>query len=256
MTAAIARCPSDLALEGYLLQPERSPVTAHVDGCPHCRDRVARMQAEGEEFQQYVFPATVGAIQEAAQPRVTRWLRYLAPAGALAAAAAATLLVVRTGPVGPGPDYVGTKGATMLHSGRAGLRVYMSAADGPKEISDGSIVPAGAALRFAVKPDDKKCFLWMAAVDAKGEISQVFPPLGTPAKDIPAGPVPGGAILDGRPGLERLFALCADDDDVKWEDVRKAAAPAAQGPDALRQVKTLAKPLDEECQSSILLDKR
>jgi hypothetical protein len=107
-----------------------------------------------------------------------------------------------------------------------------------------------------VKPDDAKCFLWIASVDAKGQIAQVYPPQGVAVKNIPAGPVPGGAVLDGQPGLERLFALCSDDDDVKWDDVRKAAAPAAHGPDALRRTRTLAKPLDEECQSSILLDKR
>lgn len=257
MTAAIARCPSDLALEGYLLQPERSPVTSHVDGCPHCRARVARMQAEGEEFQQYVFPATVDAVQAAASPTWrARWLKLFAPVAALATVGAATMLVVRTGPTAPPPDYVGTKGATALHSGRAGLKVFATTPDGPKQVEDGTVVAAGAAVRFSVTPDDAKCFLWIASVDANGQISQVFPPPGAPVKNVPPGPVPGGAILDGQPGLERLFAVCADDDDVKWDDVRQAAAPAAQGPEALRKTTTLAKPLAEECQSSILLDKR
>lgn len=256
MTAVTARCPSDLALEGYLLQPERSAITPHVDGCPHCRARVARMQAEGEEFQQYVFPATVEAVQEASAPVRVRWMKFLAPAAALVSVGAAALLMVRTGPTAPPADYVGVKGATKLHSGRAGLKVFTSSPDGPREVADGSVVPSGAALRFSVKPDDAKCFLWIAAVDAKGQISQVFPPQGGALQNIPAGPVPGGAVLDGQPGLERLFALCADDDDVKWEDVRRAAGPAAQGPEALRKTVMLAKPLDEECQSSILLDKR
>jgi hypothetical protein len=215
------------------------------------------MQAEGEEFQQYVFPATVDAIQEAASPTWrARWLKYLAPVAGLATVGAATMLMVRTVPTAPPADYVGLKGATELHSGRAGLRVFMNTPDGAKQVEDGSVVPGGAALRFSVKPDDAKCFLWIASVDAKGQIAQVYPPQGVAVKNIPAGPVPGGAVLDGQPGLERLFALCSDDDDVKWDDVRKAAAPAAQGPDALRRTRTLAKPLDEECQSSILLDKR
>lgn len=256
MTAALARCPSDLALEAYLLQPERSPLTAHVGGCARCRARVARMQAEGEEFQQYVFPATVDAIQSATPTWRARWLGIFGPVAALATVGAAALLMVRAGPTAPPPDYVGTKGATVMHAGRAGLKVFMNGADGPRQVEDGAVVPAGAALRFTVKPDDAKCFLWMASVDAKGQISRVFPPQGEAPRNVPAGPVPGGAVLDGQAGLERLFALCADDDGVKWEDVRRAAEPAARGPAALRSTVMLAKPLDEECQSSILIDKR
>jgi hypothetical protein len=215
------------------------------------------MQAEGEEFQQYVFPATVEAIQEAARPTWrARWSRFLVPGVTLATVGAAALLVVRTGTVAPPPDYVGLKGATVMHSGRAGLKVFVSTPDGARPVEDGAVVPSGAALRFSVKPDDAKCFLWIASVDGKGQISQVYPPQGQAVKDVPAGPVPGGAVLDGQPGLERLFALCSDDDDLKWDDVRRAAAPAAQGPEALRRTTTLAQPLDTECQSSILLDKR
>lgn len=256
MTAAVkARCPSDLALEGYLLRPDRSPVTAHVDGCAECRARVARMQAEGEEFNQYVFPATVDAIQEAASPTWrTRWLKLVAPVAALATVGAATMLMVRTGPVGPPADYVGLKGP--VHHGSANLKVFVGSEDGAKPIADGAAVPAGASLRFAVKSDDGKCFLWLASVDAKGQISRLYPPQGAEAKDIPAGPVPGGVVLDGQPGLERLFAVCADDDDVKWEDVKKSVSPAAGGEAALRKNDRLGKPFDDECQSSILLDKR
>jgi hypothetical protein len=215
------------------------------------------MQAEGEEFNQYVFPATVDAIQDAARPTWrARWTKLLAPVAALATVGAATMLMVRTGPTAPPADYVGTKGATLTHSGRAGLKVFTTSPDGPKEVQDGSIVAAGAALRFSVKPDDAKCFLWIASVDAKGQISRVYPPQGVEPTNIPAGPVPGGAVLDAQPGLERLFALCSDDDDVKWEDVRRAAEPAARSPEALRRTTNLAKPLDEECQSSILIDKR
>lgn len=256
MTAVTARCPSDLVLEGYLLEPDRSPVTPHVDGCAHCRQRVARMQQEGEEFNQFVFPATVDAIEAAVAPRRARWLKLLAPVAALATVGAATLLVTRGGPTAPPPDYVGVKGRTMLHEGRAGLEVFVGGADGASPVEDGSTVPAGAALRFRIKPDDDKCFLWIASVDAKGQISRLYPPQGAAVKDIPAGPVPGGAVLDGKPGLERLYVVCADTEKTTWDDVRKAASPAAGGEQALRRQKMLGEPLDDECQSSILLDKR
>jgi hypothetical protein len=249
------RCPSDLALEGYLLEPERSSVTAHVDGCPQCRARVARMQAEGEEFNQFVFPATVDAIQDAASPTWrTRWLRFVTPVAALATVGAAALLMVRTGPIAPPGDYVGTKGPSRV--GTAGLKVFVGAEDGARAVEDGGVVPAGAALRFSVKPDDGKCFLWIASVDTKGQISRLYPPPGVPVRNFGPGAVPGGAILDGQPGLERLFAVCSDEDDTKWEDVRQAVSPAAGGEGALRRTRELGKPLADECQSSLLLDKR
>jgi len=258
VTAVAARCPSDLALEGYLLRPERSALTPHLEDCPKCRARLARMRAEGEEFRQYVFPATVDAIQEAASPTWrARWLRLLRPAAAVASLAAAALLVVRVVPApAPPPDYVGTKGGAEVHAGRAGLAVFVNGPEGARQVMDGGVLPAGGELRFSVKPDDAKCFLWMVSVDATGAISQLFPVKGAEPENIPAGPVPGGVVLDGKPGLERVFALCADDRDVKWDDVRRAAEPAARSPEALRTTKVLAKPLDAECQSSILLEKR
>jgi hypothetical protein len=39
MTAA---CPSDLKLEGHLLDPEASGLAPHIDGCASCRDRLRR----------------------------------------------------------------------------------------------------------------------------------------------------------------------------------------------------------------------
>jgi hypothetical protein len=244
--------PSDLVLEAFLLAPERSPVKPHVDGCVACRGRIARMQAEEAEFRRYVFPATVEAVREAA-PRRSRFASLLAPVAALAAAAAAALLVVRTGPARPPADYVGTKGAE--REGRAGLQVFMDGPGGANLVEDGATVPAGAALRFKVKGDDPRCFLWIASVDATGAISRLFPPKGAAVLDVPPGPVPGGAVLDGKPGPERIFALCADTAGTTWDDVRRAAASAVGGEEAVRRARKLGAPLADECQSSLLLEK-
>jgi hypothetical protein len=106
-----------------------------------------------------------------------------------------------------------------------------------------------------VKPDDDHCFLWIASVDAKGQISRLYPPVGAPVENRRAGPVPGGAVLDGQPGPERLFAVCADTAGTTWDDVKRAASPAAAGVDQLRRVRVLGAPLADECQSSLLLEK-
>ena len=167
-----AGCPSDLVLEAFLLEPERSRVGFHLDGCASCRVRIARMQAEGDEFRRYVFPATVAAVRETAARRRPFWANLLAPAATLAAAGAAALLLLPAGPPRPPAGYVGTKGAE--HVGRAGLQVFMDGADGVRGVDDGATVPAAAALRFKVKPDDGRCWHWIASVDVD-EVRRVCP---------------------------------------------------------------------------------
>lgn len=246
----IARCPSDLALEALLLRPERSPLREHLDGCAACQARVSRMEAEGEEFRRAVFPATVGAIEEAAarRRRRPRWPLFFAPVGALAVAAAA-LLVVRTGPVAPPSDYVGTKGG-----GRLGLGVYVGAEDGARRVDDGTAVPAAGALRFKVAPATGACRLWIVSVDGAGQVSRIFPPGGDRAEPRGAGEVPGGARLDGRAGPERVFAVCAGEA-TGWSDVQRAAAATGTDPDAVRRARALGAPLADAPQSTLLVEK-
>lgn len=244
-----ARCPSDLALEAFLLQPERSPLREHLDACAPCRTRVARMEAEGEEFRRFVFPATVAAIEEAARPRRSRWAFLLAPVGALAVAAAA-LLVVRTGPAAPPADYVGTKGGG---GGGLALGVYVGAEDGARLVVDGDPVPAAGALRFKVTAASP-CRLWIVSVDGAGQVSRLFPPEGDRAEPRGAGEVPGGARLDGQVGPERLFAVCAGEAHG-WDDVRRAASAAGAGPDAVRRAHALGAPLADAPQSTLLVEK-
>jgi hypothetical protein len=241
-------CPSDVALEAYLLDPQRSPEAAHVAACPDCAARLAQMREQGEEFRQYVFPRTLDAVERAAERRRFRfrWPFALVPAGALAAAAMAVLLV-RTGPPS---DYEGVKGSGMA------LAVYLNGSEGPHAVPDGAPIPASAKLRFKVQPA-KECWLWIMSVDERGEISRLYPPKGTSPDRRAAGPVPGGAELDGKPGPERFYAVCAPSQEMAWAEVKAAAAAVAMGgPERVRAARELGGSLSGALQASLLVEKR
>jgi len=242
----MTRCPSDLELEAHLLDAGRPALAGHLEACGHCAGRLAEMVRQGEEFRREVFPVTVDAVVERSRRR--RWLRrlgaVLAPVGV--AAAAAVVLLVRAPPV----DYVGTKGATLA------LAVFVQTADGPRAARDGEPVPAGAAVRFQVRPA-QACRLWIVSVDASGQVSRLYPASGEGAGEVdPGRPLPGGAILDGRAGPERIFAVCSTRP-VTFDVVDRAAREAAAGgAPAVRAASRLAGLPREVLQASLLLEKR
>lgn len=247
-----APCPSDLALEAYLLERDRSPLAKHVEQCSPCTTRVARMEAEGEDFRRFVFPATVDAVEEAAARKsrfAFRWPMLLAPLGAVAAVALALVVGIRSAE-GPREDYLGVKG------GGLGLAVFVNDREGAKAIEDGAAVPATAALRFKIQPS-ADCWVWVVSVDAKGAVSQLYPPEGAAPDLRAAGALPGGAVLDGQPGPERIYAVCAPDARTSFGDVKAAAeASAAGGPERVRAARTLGRPLAEARQATVLLEKK
>jgi hypothetical protein len=190
--------PSELALEQLLLDPRHAPAAAHVDGCPDCQARLESMRREGDYFHATVYPATVNAVR-AAVPRSRRWLPLLLPLAAAAAAA----LVVMVRPEAPDDGYVGTKGAELV------LSVFVSSAGEPAHaVADAAPVPASSALRFKVRTSTP-CSLWLLSIDARGEVSRLYPASGEAAPARDAAALPGGAVLDGRPGPERIFAVCS-----------------------------------------------
>lgn len=241
------RCPSDLALEQHLLDPAASPLLAHVEACAPCRARVLRMQAEGEDFRRFVFPATVEKVEEAAVRR-RRWLPLvLAPAGAFAAVAVAVVIAVRT-PTGPPPDYLGPKGGPVI------LSVFTSGEHGVRALADGEVVPAASALRFRVGA--RGCSLWLLSVDASGQVTRLFPAAGDAAPPPEGGELPGGAVLDGEAGPERLFAVCAESP-IPWGEVERAALQAAGGgAGRVRAGRALAGLPADAAQATLLLEKR
>lgn len=240
--------PSDLALEAFLLAPERSPLADHVGSCPSCTTRVARMREEGEEFQRAVFPRTVEAVEQAMERRPFRWRWVLVPAAALATAAAIVLALRAAGP--PPDDEYGVKGTGLA------LAVYVNGGEAARPVPDGAAVPASAALRFEVQPREA-CWLWIMSVDESGEISRLYPPKGIPPDRRAPGPVPGGAVLDGQPGPERIYAVCAPNQEMAWNEVKAAAAAVATGgPERVRAARGLGGSLSGAWQASLLLEKR
>jgi hypothetical protein len=250
------RHPSDLALEGYLMERERSKVAPHVGSCDTCRSRIARMEREGQEFLQYVFPATVEKIEEAAaRGKRPAWLRlaYLVPVP-LAGLAVALFIALAPGQrmTGPGEDYIGIKGA----GGTLGLTVFLGAVEGAHPVKDGEAVPATAQLRFAVRAA-KECNLWVFSVDGTGEVSRLYPTSGDRAAALKrGGALPGGAVLDGKPGPERIFAVCSPEA-VPYQKIQNAAqAAVSQGESAVRSVGVIPGLPDGTSQATVLIEKK
>jgi hypothetical protein len=251
----MSRCPSDLALEAHLLDPARSSLTPHVHSCNDCRTRIARMEAEGEDFRRFVFPATVEAVEEAMTPRSRRLLSWLMPVGGLVAAAAALMLVVRVGtgsrtPMHPGNDDIQLKGGSMS------LAVYVGGgARGASAVTDGASVPANAQIRFKVRPAPD-CKLWIVSVDASGQVSRLYPAAGEPTVVSESGALPGGAVLDGAGGPERIYAVCAPEALPFGTVERSARAAAAGGAEKVRHAGELRGLPASASQATLLLEKK
>jgi hypothetical protein len=243
-------CPSDLALEAHLLEPAASKLTPHLAACTDCSARLAAMEKQGEDFRRFVYPATVGRVEEAAGRRRPWWL--LAPAPVLAAAA---LAVVLLRPAGPADDYLGPKGGTA----GLGLTVFAQGASGAKPLVDGAHLSSRAAVRFRIHSTGP-CRLYVFSVDPGGEVSKLYPSFAdTPlpgAAELPRGQhdLPGGALLDGKAGPERFFAVCAGT--VPWPELEALArASAGAGAEAVRRGGALSGLAAKLPQASVLVEK-
>jgi hypothetical protein len=254
----MARCPSDLALEGFLLERERSQAAPHVGGCPSCQARIAKMEEEGKHFLQYVYPATVAKIEEAAASRHGSWRRWALLLPVPAAAALATVLLMSKGDR-PADLLSGDGDQTQIKGGgpgSIGLTVFLGAAEGARVLGDGDSVPASAAIRFKVQPT-KACSLWVVSVDAQGEVSRLYPASGeTGAEMSRGGALPGGAVLDGRRGPERIFALCTQRP-IAFGDVERAVRNAiGRDEGTVRAITNVPGLPDGTSQATVLIEKR
>ncbi len=243
-------CLSELNLELYLLEPRRSDLAEHVASCARCAARLAEMRRDGEVFEREVYPATVGAVVQAARssagerPRQWRWWTLAVPLAA--AAALVAFIAVRDLQGGAAHDF--------------DLSVYVEAPTGSAAATNGAVIPADAALRFEVEPKSQ-CYLWVLSVDPSGEIARLFPPKGDSAAEAVAHPprrlkLPTRAPLNGQPGPERIFAVCTKSQ-VPWLVVKNAAAERlGKGDEAVRSLRSLDNLPPGSSQSSVLLEKR
>jgi hypothetical protein len=240
-------CPSDLRLEVLLLEPQ-APEAQHAASCRLCQARLAEMRAAGEEFQREVYPATVAAVTAAVRapslaPPARRWVRLAAPLAA--AAAVIAFLAVR---------YWTTAAPTLA------LAVYVADPSRATPVGDGEPVPAAAALRFEVHPSSP-CNLWILSVDPTGDIARLYPPKGDRASEAIVHPaeqhfLPTTALLDGRAGPERIFAVCTKSQ-VPWNTVKQAAAKELEkGDEAVRRLRSIGGLPAGSSQTSVLLEKR
>lgn len=245
--------PSELAMEAYLLDPERSGLSQHLDGCEVCKARLARMEKEGEDFRRFVLPATLDAVVDANTRRrfsfnFNGW--YVAvPAMAAAAALAVVVLPKLRQDERPPDDYVGEKGGLAL-------TVWTPTEKGPTNIADGGRVNPSAALRFSVRPGNlKNCHLWLLSVDEAGQISRIYPTQGDKGAQITQKTsLPGGAVLDGKTGLERLYAVCSPEP-IAYGQV-ESAVRASASPESIRKATPLAGLPKGAAQTTVLLDKK
>lgn len=240
----MTRCPTELELEAHLLGAAGPGLAPHVEGCDRCRARLEEMRRLGEEFRREVYPRTVDAVvARAVGRRAPRWLLVAAPL----AAAAAALLYARTAPP---PGYVGVKG------GGLALTVFVKDGGAARAVADGQPVAASAAVRFEVRPA-RACRLWIVSVDGAGQVSRLFPAAGdAPASVQSPGALPGGAVLDGRAGPERIYAVCTPGALPLAEVERAARAVAAGGDRGVRAGGDLGGLPRDALQATVLLEKR
>jgi len=149
----------------------------------------------------------------------------------------------------PDPGYIGEKGGL-------GLVVYTSGEKGATTIPDGGKVNPSAALRFKVRPGNgKACNLWLLSVDEAGQVSRIYPTQGEGGAHIAqTTPLPGGAMLDGKTGLERLYAVCSPEP-IAYGQVESAVRASASS-ESIRKPGRLAGLPKGAAQTTVLLDKK
>jgi hypothetical protein len=234
--------PSIVKLEAHLQDPARSQVAGHLASCDHCRDLLVKMQSQGDEFMRIVYPATVQTLMPRPASRWS-WAGMFAPVAALAAAA---LVVVVSK---PDSELIQTKGIAIK------LSVYASLEAGARVLSDKDQIPANAALRFRIQPG-KPCNLGIVSVDERGEVSRLFPASGeVGTKLATVEDLPGGAILDGKPGPERIFAVCSADPLAMPQVEAAVKVATGTGAESVRAINTIPGLPAGTVQATLLLEK-
>jgi len=244
MPARSPGCPQDLDLERALAgEPAFAATLTHAATCASCTARLAWMRDAADLFARRVLPATRDAVVERLAHRGwRRWLPVAVPV-----AVAATLAVVLLPTLLPPPNYVGTKGAGV--PAPLPIQVFVDRSGKAAEVHTGDRVHPGDGLRFVVDAPDREVVL--VSVDARGEVSRLVP--GGSARVPQTGIVPGGSVLDGVLGPERIFAVELQPGmDVAKVEAAVRAAVASGGEQAVREASLLPIPAS---QGTVLLEK-
>jgi len=233
-------------LEQHLADPARSPAPGHIAGCTICLGRLQGMKAETEQFRRFVFPRTVGKIV-AEHARPSSPLRWLWSMPAVAAVAAAVFFSTR---------YL--RPLNRSEGNNLGLAFSVFAGgEGSQALAADAVVPAAASLTFRVHPT-APCHLWVVSVGVAGLVSRRVPADGDAALPIAAGPLalPVSAPLDGRPGPERIYAVCTRSA-VPFAEVAKSVREEVRGGEAgLRAGKVPITLPEDAPQATILIEKQ
>jgi hypothetical protein len=123
-------------------------------------------------------------------------------------------------------------------------------------LPDGAVVSADARLRFKFRTD-RQCRLWIISLDGSGQVSRLFPPEGTEGAPVfGTTDLQSEAVLDGKQGPERLFAICSPTA-LRFDDIAKAARGAIPlGDPAVRREKSIPGLPSDTLQTTLLLEKR
>ena len=164
------------------------------------RVRLAELRAANDKFLASVdIDMEVRRIEQrvARQPR-RAWFRWAAPLGALAAAAAVALVLIRRPAVNDQGDDIQTKG---------GIALVIHTAGG-STLATGDSVAAGERIRFEVA-GTQAGFVAVIGTDSAGTRTVYYPYGGSQAVAIGDRDrvLPGAIQLDATPGDERFVAV-------------------------------------------------
>jgi hypothetical protein len=227
----MSACPSRLELSRWEAQPEPerpAEFVSHVGGCGRCSavmDDIssARALLLGAAPAEASLRAARNIVEAARQRRSRlRWLRLLAPAF-LIPAAAALLLIARPALHSHGAG----DGARADIKGGLIVETYCKRGDKVFPAEEGGDFMEGDRLRFAYSKD-RPGYLLVFGLDDQGKVFPYYEEHALVGIRVDAGArvlLPDSVVLDNHKGWERIFALWAETQFV--DDVVRAAVGTA-----------------------------
>jgi hypothetical protein len=222
----------DLLLMAALTGDKESSARAHIDGCELCKKRWAELNEDKARFEQYVFPRTVGKLEERLNnpsfgERFSLNWRTLVPifGSVLAASLAVSVYLGGRDRTKTEDDvYIGVKGG-------ASLEVVAARPDNAQfTVRPGTVVHPKDKLRFVVNTAGAK-YVMVASRDGAGTFSVYYPFGAQQSGEVTPGHVelPKAVELDDVVGTERLVAVFSEEP-VEANAVKAALEQNPQDP--------------------------